>query len=236
MPGMYPVRLVLVVAWFFGFSLIFLPIVFLRPFNANNSYLYCRCLGTVGLWLMGVKYEIRNSDKLDSSRPCVFVINHQSLTDVFFVGRLLPQNTVTVGKSSLRWIPLFGWIFWLGGNLFIDRRNRARSMATMKKAEDLVKEKGLSVMIAPEGTRSLKQGLLPFKRGAFYLAANTGLKLQPIAITSFHKGVNYWRWNAGKVIAEALEPIPVQGKTVDELSEISHAAISRALERLDKEV
>ncbi len=234
--SMYLVRLVLVVAWFFGFSLLFLPVAFLRPFNPNNSWLYCRCLSVVGVWLMGVKYEIRGSDQLDSSRPCVFVINHQSLIDVFFVGGLIPQNTVSVGKSSLRWIPLFGWIFWLGGNLFINRRNRSSAMATMKKAEEIVKEKGLSVLIAPEGTRSLKQGLLPFKRGAFHLAVNTGLKLQPIAITSFHNALNYWRWNAGKVIAEALAPIPVEGKTIDELTELSHAAISLALERLNKEV
>ncbi len=233
---MYPLRFVLVVLWFFGFSLLFLPVVFLRPFHANNSWLYCRILSIVGLWLMGVRYEIRRSSLLQSSKPCVFVVNHQSLIDVFFVGRLLPKQTVTVGKSSLRWIPLFGWIFWLGGNLFINRRNRERALATMKKAEDIVKEKGLSVMIAPEGTRSLKQGLLPFKRGAFHLAQNTGLKLQPIAITSFHKGVNFWRLRAGTIIAEALDPIPVEGKTVDQLSEESFIAIRDALNRLEAEV
>jgi len=197
--------------------------------------LYCRVLSEVAVWLMGVRYRVKNREQLESSKPCVFLINHQSLIDVFFVGYLMPKNTVTVGKSELRWVPIFGWIFWLGGNLFINRSNRAKSMATMKKAEDLIKQKGLSVIIAPEGTRSLKGGLLPFKRGAFYLASSTGLKLQPLAISSFHKNINFWRWRAGTVVVEALEPIPVEGKTVDELSVLSHDAMKAALVRLDVE-
>ncbi len=183
---------------------------------------------------MGVRYVRRNFEQLTRAQPCIFLVNHQSLIDVFMVGNLVPDRTVSVGKKSLLWMPLFGWIFWLSGNLFIDRSNRERAMATMKKAEDLIKEKGLSVLIAPEGTRSKTLGV--FKKGAFHLAQATGLNLQPIAISSFDQGLNYWHWNAGSVIVEVLKPISVKGKTIEALMEESHEMIRVALERINKEI
>jgi 1-acyl-sn-glycerol-3-phosphate acyltransferase len=188
----------------------------------------------VSLWILGIKLERRNRSRFDTSRPCVFIANHQSLIDVFIMGSVMPHRTVTVGKKSLIWIPLFGWIFWLSANLLIDRARRDKAIGTMQKAEDMVKEKGLSVIVAPEGTRSGKGGLGPFKRGAFHLAQNTKLPLQPVVISSF-ANLNFWKLSAGRVIVEAIEPIPTIGKSIEQMMEESHVAISAAYEKLSRE-
>ncbi len=232
---MYPIRAVLICVWFFGYSLLFLPVALLRPFHPDNSYLYCKYLTKIGLWILGIEIEHRNESRFVGSRPCIFLLNHQHLIDTFVIGDIMPRRTVTVGKNSLIWLPIFGWIFWLSGNLLINRGKREKAVATLREAERLIKEKGLSVIIAPEGTRSGKKGLGPFKRGAFHLAQETGLQLQPIAISTFSV-LNYWKWKAGRVVIEALEPIPTLNKSIETMMAETHVAISRAIERLNAEV
>lgn len=232
---MYPIRAVLICTWFFGYSLLFLPVVALRPFHPDNSHLYCKYLTKVGLWILGITIEHRHENRIAESRPCIFLINHQHLIDAFIVGDIMPRRTVTVGKNTLIWMPIFGWIFWLSGNLLINRGKREKAVATLRKAERLIKEKGLSVIIAPEGTRSGKKGLGPFKRGAFHLAHDTGLKFQPVAISTF-SALNYWKWKAGRVIIEALEPIATAGKTIELMMQETHAVLSVAVDRLNEEV
>ncbi len=64
-------------------------------------------------------------------------------------------------------MPLFGQLYWLSGNILIDRKNRTRAFETMAETARKIKEKCLSVWIFPEGTRSRGRGLLPFKLGHF---------------------------------------------------------------------
>ena len=230
---MYPLRAVVICLWFFGYSLLFLPVVILRPFHPDNSNLYCKWLTGVALWILGIDFQVRNGERIPAARPCIFLANHQHVIDAFIVGHIMPRRTVTVGKKSLFWLPLFGWIFWLSGNLLINRRDREKAMGTMRKTEKLIKDDGLSVIICPEGTRGDTLG--PFKRGAFHLAQDTGLNFQPLAISSFLV-LNYWKLKAGTVILEALDPISSQGKTVETMMAETHEAIRVAINRLNAEV
>lgn len=230
---MYPLRAVVICLWFFGYSLLFFPLVILRPFHPDNSHLYCRGLTTIALWILGIDLRVRNRERIVAAQPCIFLANHQHLIDAFIVGHVMPRRTVTVGKKSLFWIPIFGWIFWLSGNLLINRRDREKAMGTMRKTENLIKKDGLSVIICPEGTRGDHLG--PFKRGAFHLAQDTGLNFQPLAISSLLV-LNYWKLKSGTVILEALEPISTQGKSVESMMAESHEAIRVAIERLNGEV
>ena len=75
---------------------------------------------------------------------------------------------MSIGKKSILWMPLFGQIYWLSGNILIDRANRARAFETLAQTAVKIKEKCLSIWIFPEGTRSRGRGLLPFKAGAFH--------------------------------------------------------------------
>ena len=78
-------------------------------------------------------------------------------------------GTVSLGKRSLVYIPLFGWLYWLSGNILIDRKNKSKARDTLGVAIKKIIERRISVWVFPEGTRSYSEGLLPFKTGAFEL-------------------------------------------------------------------
>ena len=129
----------------------------------------------------------------------------------FHRGQFFPPRTTTIGKKSLRWIPVWGWVYYLGGNLLIDRGRHDRAMGTIQDAETLITEKRVSIWIFPEGTRSRGKEMGPFKKGAFHLALGTGLPLVPVTISSYTKRLNLWRWRAGTVLVDCMDPIPTRG-------------------------
>ena len=90
----------------------------------------------------------------------------------------------------------------------------------MQDAESLVSEKKVSFWIFPEGTRSREGPMGPFKKGAFHLAVGTGLPLVPVAISSYYKKLNLWRWRSGTILVECLEPIPTRGLGGDAVEEL----------------
>ena len=144
--------------------------------------------------------------------------------DAFLFISMMPTHTVAIGKKSLSKIPIFGQYFWALGHVFIDRADRRSAMGTMSKVKDLTLKKGLSVWMAPEGTRSQGRGLLPFKKGAFHLAVNAQRPIRPVVLSSFQKHVDLNRWYAGTVIIEAMEIISVEGKTISDLDELKNLA------------
>jgi 1-acyl-sn-glycerol-3-phosphate acyltransferase len=226
-------------AWFFVGSLLTLVVALIPSLRFDAAYYFGRFVCPVALRILGIRLEIRRQERLETSRPCVFIPNHQHLLDVFVLGALLPRKTISVGKQSLRWIPVFGWLYKRCGHLFIDRGDNAEAVKVMQKAQRLIVERGQSVIIAPEGTRSQGRGLLPFKRGAFHLAIGTGMPLQPIAISSFNKFIDFSRWRAGTVLVELLEPIPVQGVSKDQIDDLiarAHSALGSAIKTLDSEL
>jgi 1-acyl-sn-glycerol-3-phosphate acyltransferase len=185
---------------------------------------------------MGVKPVVRNRAQLEAGQPCIYIANHQSNVDLFILGNLLPKNTVTIGKKSIRRVPLFGWFYWLAGQVLIDRSNSERALATMHEAQARILREGLSVWIFPEGTRSHDKGLLPFKKGAFHMAAEMGLPVQPFAVSSLYRFVDFGRWKSGPVLVEVLAPIPTKGIPIDVLTETAHARMKEAVDRLNAEL
>ena len=105
------------------------------------------------------------ADEVKSVGPAVYVCNHQSNYDIFTVTGAVQPGVVAVGKKSLLWLPFFGLIFWLSGNVLIDRSNRSRAIGTIGQVVDRIKHRGTSIWMFPEGTRSQGRGLLPFKAG-----------------------------------------------------------------------
>jgi 1-acyl-sn-glycerol-3-phosphate acyltransferase len=72
---------------------------------------------------------------------------------------------VTIGKKSLRWIPIFGQIYWLAGNVLINRGNAAEAKQTMLETTETLQKRDTSIWVFAQGTRNLGKGLLPFKNG-----------------------------------------------------------------------
>ncbi len=178
----------------------------IRPFHRNNVYHTARFLGKIPT-LLGVEVEVRIPDSVKNIGPVVYGANHQNSYDLFTHANAVLPGTVSVGKKSLKWIPFFGQMYWLTGNILIDRNNTNKAMNTIDLTADKIKRNQLSVWMFPEGTRSRGRGLLPLKTGAFRTALQAGVPFVPICASNQHGTIKLNRWNNGKIIIEFLDPI-----------------------------
>ena len=184
-------------------------------------------------------WDIRvDQAKLASKQPCVFVGNHQSIMDVLVLGSVVPRRTVAVGKRELTKIPLFGWFFVRSGNLVIDRGNSEAAKKMLAAAGRRLKDEGLSVWFMPEGHRNAGPELLPFKTGAFRLAAAAGVPIVPVVAAPLKPIVDTERMEAhrGSLQISVLEAVSVLPSPSDDqiagfASEV-RAAMQRELDRL----
>ncbi len=135
--------------------------------------------GEIGTALAGVDVHVRGEEHLWSQRPAVFIFNHQSAVDMLLLCKLLRRDFVGIAKQELRRNPLFGPLFAASGTVFIDRFNHDKAVEAMEPAVAALRN-GLSVVIAPEGTRSPTPRLGHFKKGAFHLAMAAKVPLVPI--------------------------------------------------------
>jgi putative phosphoserine phosphatase / 1-acylglycerol-3-phosphate O-acyltransferase len=133
--------------------------------------------------LIGMDLKVKGEEHLWSHRPAVFVFNHQSKADVVIVAKLLRRDFAGVGKQEIKKEqPIIGKVLELGGVVFIDRADGKSAINAMQPLLEAMRKQGKSVVIAPEGTRTVSPTLAPFKKGAFYLAMQAGVPVVPIVI------------------------------------------------------
>jgi 1-acyl-sn-glycerol-3-phosphate acyltransferase len=209
----------------------------LSPRNPKHVFTFGRYFGRMSK-IFGMKLELRIPEDAYSRGQHVYVANHQNSWDLFTISSAVTPKVVTVGKKSLAWMPLFGQLYWLTGNILIDRANRSKAVGTIDQVVTSLKESDVSVWMFPEGTRSRGRGLLPFKTGAFHAAIGAGLPIIPIVCSSTG-GVKLNRWNNGYVIVEMLPPISTEDydkSNVRQLANLAREQMAAKLEELDKEV
>jgi len=188
----------------------------LRPFHRNNVYHTSRFLGKIPT-LLGVEVEVRIPESVKNLGPAVWAANHQNSYDLFTHANAVLPGTVSVGKKSLKWIPFFGQMYWLTGNILIDRKNTNKAINTIDLTADKIKKDKLSVWMFPEGTRSRGKGLLPLKTGAFRTAIQAGVPIVPICASNQVGTINLNRWDNGKIIIEFLDPIELDDGSREKL-------------------
>jgi len=188
----------------------------LRPFHRNNVYHTSRFLGKIPT-LLGVEVEVRIPESVKNMGPAVWAANHQNSYDLFTHANAVLPGTVSVGKKSLKWIPFFGQMYWLTGNILIDRKNTNKAINTIDLTADKIKKDKLSVWMFPEGTRSRGKGLLPLKTGAFRTAIQAGVPIVPICASNQVGTINLNRWDNGKIIIEFLDPIELDDGSREKL-------------------
>lgn len=158
-------------------------------------------------WVMryttGVKFEFVEGEEYLSTRPAVFLGNHQTELDVLMLGYIFPPYCSVTAKKSLRNIPFLGWFMALSRTVFIDRANRETALKAFDGAVVEMKTHRQSVFIFPEGTRSYSDEptLLPFKKGAFHLAVKAGVPIVPIVVENYSHILSprALRFNAGTI-------------------------------------
>ncbi|GAA1322399.1 HAD-IB family hydrolase [Pseudonocardia xinjiangensis] len=174
--------------------------------------------GELGTALGGVRLDVRGAEHLMAARPAVFLFNHQSQLDVLILAKLLRSNFTAVAKKEAATVPGFGLAFRLADVAFVDRTDPTAARAALEPAVQRLRE-GISLVIAPEGTRSITPALGPFKKGAFHVAMQAGVPIVPIVIRN--AGELMWRGAStlreGTVQVAVLPPIPTDGWTVEEL-------------------
>lgn len=208
------------------------------PRNPRHVATFAHMFGRLS-HLFGIKVEIRKSAEAERVGNAIYIANHQNNYDMVTAANLVQAPTVTVGKKSLAWIPFFGQLYWLTGNLLIDRDNKAKAHNSITQVVDQLKHNKISFWMFPEGTRSRGRGLLPFKTGAFHAAMAAGVPIVPIVVSNTHDKINLNRLKNGLVIVEMLPPIDVnqfRDQSVRKLTNHCREVMQLKLDELNAEV
>jgi len=190
--------------------------------------------GELGTSLAGIDLRVDGEEHLWSDRPAVFLFNHQSGIDGLLMLKLLRRDITAVGKKELLLHPALAPLFQLGGMVFVDRSNTKAAIEQLKPAVEALHQ-GLSLVIAPEGTRSPTPRLGPFKKGAFHMAMQAGVPIVPVvfrnALDALPKGALVVR--PATVEAVVLPPIYTDGWVRENLDAEIAAIRSRYLDVLE---
>jgi putative phosphoserine phosphatase/1-acylglycerol-3-phosphate O-acyltransferase len=176
--------------------------------------------GEVGTALAGIDVQVTGEEHLWSHRPAVFIFNHQSGIDTLLLAKLVRRDMVGIAKQELKRNPLFGPVFSMAGTVFIDRFNREKAIEAMKPAIETLRQ-GISIAIAPEGTRSPTPRLGRFKKGAFHLAMAANVPIVPIVFRNALDALPKHAIFVRPAVIEAVvhPPILTDGWTVENLDE-----------------
>jgi putative phosphoserine phosphatase/1-acylglycerol-3-phosphate O-acyltransferase len=176
--------------------------------------------GTV-LALSGVRLNVTGAEHLNERRPAVFLFNLRSNVDVFLVAALIRDNWTGVATRELQSSRVFGGLGKLLDAAFVDRGDDPGTTADAVAPVAAAARKGLSILIAPEGTRLDTRSVGPFKRRAFLTAMATGLPVIPIVIRNSESvaGRNAAKLNPGTVDIAVLAPVSTAGWNLRNLRE-----------------
>jgi putative phosphoserine phosphatase/1-acylglycerol-3-phosphate O-acyltransferase len=166
-----------------------------------------------------VRINVQGAEHLWSHRPAVFLFNHQSsVMDMLIAFRLLEREFTFVAKQEVSRLPLFGSLFRLADVIFVDRYNTAKAVEALAPGVQKLRD-GISVLFAPEGTRSMTPAVGRFKKGAFRMAMEAGVPVVPVVLRN--AGELMWRDSqiaqSGTVDVVVHRPIDVTQWTLDEL-------------------
>ncbi|MCV7314796.1 HAD-IB family hydrolase [Mycolicibacillus parakoreensis] len=169
--------------------------------------------GGVGLNVLGEK-------NLTAQRPAVFIFNHRNQVDPLIVGALVRDNYTGVGKKELARDPVLGALGRALDVAFIDRDDSQAAVEALHEVEERARD-GLSIVIAPEGTRLDTTEVGPFKKGAFRMAMATGLPIVPIVIRNAEQVASRdsITMNPGTVDVAVFPPISVSDWTLGDLDD-----------------
>jgi 1-acyl-sn-glycerol-3-phosphate acyltransferase len=160
-------------------TVIFVPLTWLIR-DIRPIYWAARTGVRLALFLSGVRVKLVHPEYAFQNPTSVFVSNHVSNIDPAALFMVLPRIAVIL-KRELRRIPLLGYVMGLGGFIYVNRQDRDSRRRTVEAAVATLRS-GISLLIFPEGTRSLDGRLLPFRPGPFTIAIEARAPLVPITV------------------------------------------------------
>lgn len=174
----------------------------------------------VGLWavrvsrrVLGVRVGVEGLERFDPRRPHIFMPNHASFMDGPLVMSLIRGAPRVILKKSVLRVPVLGLGMRHVGFVPVDRKGAAGGKKSIARAAALVRERGYSFLIFPEGTRTRDGRLQPFRRGGFFLALASGAPVVPVTVRGTFALMPKGQWYArrGRVSVIFHDPVPVAG-------------------------
>ena len=192
------------------------------------------CARFWSLWCIRVariRLVVSGLDLVPTSGPVIYMGNHQGNFDIHALSVAIPRLFSWVAKEELFRVPVFGAAMRRAGYIALDRSDGRKALKSMKLAAERIAA-GASVVIFPEGTRTSDGSLLPFKRGAFLLAAKAGVPIVPFTINGSREvnPPNRIELRPGAVSVSFAAPIFTAGIPERELMEQVREAIAAQLE------
>jgi 1-acyl-sn-glycerol-3-phosphate acyltransferase len=188
--------------------------------------------------LMGIRYQVQGQENLPvgETSPAILLVKHQSTYETFLMPAIMPHPLAYVFKKELLYVPFFGWSIGSLDMIHIDRSQRAKAFAKVVEQGQALLDRGVWVIMFPEGTRIPRGERGTYKTGGTRLAIATGAPVIPIAVTS----AKCWPRKAfiktpGVVDVSIGKPIPSVGRDADELMREVEAWIEAEMHRLDPE-
>jgi 1-acyl-sn-glycerol-3-phosphate acyltransferase len=183
--------------------------------------------------IAGVKLRIEGLEKIDPNGSYVFVSNHVSYMDTPIVLGHIPVQFRFLAKKGLFSVPFLGYHLKRAGHLAVPRENPREALKTMAEAGKIIRERGISVLIFPEGGRSL-EGLKPFKEGAAYIALNAGVPVVPVGLEGTLQVLPMHSLNVrpGNVVMRIGDAIPTAHLTTKDRGKLTQEMHDRVAELL----
>ncbi len=183
--------------------------------------------------ITGTKVAVLGLDQIDPSGTYIFMSNHVSNLDPAILMPLIPRRTSVMVKKEMWRIPILGYAFNLAALVPVDRSNLKAAARSVRSAADVLRQ-GINMMVYPEGTRSRDGRLLPFKRGAFHLAAETGCPIVPVTMLNTFEMMPRGSLTAkGGTATVIFHPLidPKNFASTEEMAQATEDAIRSALAR-----
>ena len=211
-------------------SLVAMPWTLLTG-DVSLLYRMAMWIALTGVRLAGVRWRLHGIDNVLATKNCIYMSNHVSNLDPPLLIPLLPRRTSVLVKKELFRIPVLATAMRMGSLVPVDRKNREAAVASVKEGVKVLQQ-GLDMTVFPEGTRSKDGRLLPFKKGPFYMAMESGVPIVPVTILGsellWPKGKNLVR--PGVVDIVFHPPIlPGEHPDRDDLMKVVRDAVASAL-------
>ncbi|MBZ2187176.1 MAG: 1-acyl-sn-glycerol-3-phosphate acyltransferase [Bryobacter sp.] len=173
-----------------------------------------------------VRMKVEGLEKIDPAGSYVFVANHLSYMDTPAILATIPVQFRFMAKRGLFKIPFLGYHLSRAGHIAVPRDNPREAIKAMIEAGKMLKERGISVLIFPEGGRSERVKLQPFKEGAFYIAINSGVPVVPVALAGTEKVLPMGSGTVrpGEVRLRIGDPISTVGMTMKDRGKLTQQA------------
>lgn len=222
-----------------GIMLLFiaLPAMIVLQLINQRMKLYSLCFWGAKAWIRGsgIKVEVSGKENLEKDKSYIFVANHRSYIDTTALFAYAGKRIGLIAKKELLKVPVLGRGISFINFVTIDRSNPQRALETMNHVREIV-DSGYSFGVFAEGTRAMPGELLPFKKGAFHLAMQTGAAIIPVAIknTDYLMGKKTGVVNPGTMEIVLLPPIETENLTNEDFPELMRKTREAIAEELAK--